>query len=166
MSSPVGLVGVGLTGVGLGGGIGLAIASKKSYDNADAVAEQITTHAATDSKMTNPDTSDLCVSPSKWLMDAKYPANATPNLPTRAGQYSAACSKYQDNVSSGDTLKTWATVSFVVSGVAAVGTVIYYFVDPNAQEASAQEAKGEQRRIAIVPSVGPTQAGLTVIGSF
>ena len=134
MSSPVGIVGLGLTGVGLGGGIGLAIASKKSYDNADSVAAQITTHAAQDSMMANPDTSDLCANPSSWLMERRVPANASPDLATRSGQYSAACSKYQDNVNSGDKLKTWSTVGFVVGGVAAVGTVIYYFVDPNAKE--------------------------------
>jgi hypothetical protein len=166
VSSPVGLVGVGLTGVGLGSGIGLAIASKKSYDNADSVAEQITMHAALDSMMANPDTRELCVSPSKWLMDMNYPANASPDLTTRAGQYSNACSKYQDTVSTGDTLKTLSTVGFVTSGVAAVGTVIYYFIDPNAKEDSAKEARRERRRIAIVPSLGPAQTGLTVIGSF
>jgi hypothetical protein len=166
VSSPVALVGVGLTGVGLGSGIGLAIASKKSYDNADLVADQITTHAATDSGMTNPDTSELCLSPSKWLMGAKYPANATPNLSTRAGQYSNACSKYQDNVNSGDQLKTWSTVGFIVGGVAAVGTVIYYFVDPNAREGGEKAAQRERRELAIVPSVGPGHTGLTVVGSF
>jgi len=165
-SSPVGIVGISLTGVGLGGGIGLAIASKKSYDNADAVADQITTHAALDSMMATPDTSSLCVSPSKWLTDAKYPPGASPDLATRSGQYSAACSKYQDNVNTGDTLKTLSTVGFIVGGVAAVGTVIYYFVDPNAKEDSANAARGQQRRIAIVPSIGPAQTGLTVIGSF
>ena len=159
-------MGVGLTGVGLGGGIGLAIASKKSYDNADSVASQITTTAAKDSMMANPDTRELCVSPSAWLMKMGYPDNATPSLATRSNQYSAACSKYQDNVNSGDQLKTWSTVGFVVGGVAAVGTVIYYFVDPNAQESSGKEARREPRRIAIVPSVGPAQTGLTVVGSF
>jgi hypothetical protein len=166
VSSPVGIVGLGLTGVGLGGGIGLAVASKKSYDNAESVASQITSHAAQDSMMANPDTSDLCSNPSKWLMDAKYPPNASPDLATRSGQYSAACSKYQDNVNSGDKLKTWSTVGFVVSGAAAVGTVIFYLVDPNAKEASASGARRVERRIALVPSVSPAHAGLTVVGSF
>ncbi|HEY0467309.1 MAG TPA: hypothetical protein VGC79_24080 [Polyangiaceae bacterium] len=166
VTSPVGLVGLGLTGVGVGSGVGLAIASKKSYDNADSVADQITTHAAQDSMMTHPDTDDLCADPSAWLTRVGYPANATPSLPTRSSQYGAACSKYQDNVHSGDQLKTWATVGFVVGGVAAVGTVISYFVDPSAREDSANQARHERRRIALVPSVGPAQTGLTVIGSF
>jgi hypothetical protein len=162
-SSPVGLLGVGLSGVGLGSGIGLAIASKKSYDNADSVADQITTAAAIDSKMGNPDTRDLCASPSSWLAERPFPASA---IPGRTSQYNAACSKYQDNVSTGDHLKTWSTVGFVVSGVAALGTVIYYFVDPNAREGETEEARGERLRIAIVPSVGAAQTGLTLVGSF
>lgn len=162
-SSPLGIVGVGLTGVGLGGGIGLALASKKSYDNADSVAAQINTAAAIDSMDSTPDTSNLCTSPSTWL--AKQ-TNPPPDIPGRAVQYTAACSKYQDNVNSGDTMKTWATVGFVTAGVAAVGTVIYYFVDPSAREDSASAARRESRRIALVPSVGPAQTGLTLIGSF
>jgi hypothetical protein len=163
VSSPVGLVGVGLTGVGLGGGIGLAIASKKSYQDADSVANQITTAAAIDSMDPTPDTSSLCASPSAWLMKQDNPPS---NVPKRASEYSNACSKYEDNVNTGDQLKTWSTVGFVVGGVAAVGTVIYYFVDPNAREDGSQDGRGERRRIAIVPSIGPAQTGLTVIGSF
>jgi len=162
-SSPVGIVGVGLTGVGLGGGIGFAVASKKSYDNAGSVADQITAAAAIDSMMKNPDTRELCVDPSAWLMNVSHPPAV---VRARASQYSAACSKYQDYVSSGDRLKTWSTVGFVTSGVAAVGTVIYYFVDPNAHEGAAADARGVQPRLAIVPSVGPGQTGLTIAGRF
>jgi hypothetical protein len=163
VSSPVGIVGIGLTGVGVGGGIGLAIASKKSYDNANSVAAQIKHAASQDSMLPNPDTRDLCGDPRAWLMKQPSPSSGTT---VRSGQYEAACSKYQDNVSSGDQLKTWATLGFVVGGVAAVGTVVYYFVDPNAKESHESEARGSTRRIAIVPSVGPTQTGLTVVGSF
>jgi len=166
VSSPVGLVGIGLTGVGLGGGVGLAIASKKSYDNADSVAGQITATAAKDSRMANPDTRQLCVSPSAWLTKVNYPSNVTPDFKTRSSQYSDACSKYQDNVSSGDRFKTLSTVGFIVGGVAAVGTVIYYFVDPNAQEGGEKEAARERSHIALVPSIGPVETGLSVVGSF
>ncbi|HYP78120.1 MAG TPA: hypothetical protein VER12_19240 [Polyangiaceae bacterium] len=163
VGSPVGVFGLGLTGVGVGGGIGLAIASKKSYDNADSIAAQITHAAAQDSMMANPDTRDLCSNPSAWLMKQPSPPA---DLAARSNQYDSACSKYQDTVSNGDHLKTWSTVGFVVGGVAAVGTVIFYFVDPNAKESSGGEAKRQQRRVAIVPSIGPGQTGLTVVGSF
>ncbi|HEX2673180.1 MAG TPA: hypothetical protein VHM25_20005 [Polyangiaceae bacterium] len=163
VTSPVGVVGLSLTGVGVGGGIGLAVASKKSYDNADSIAAQITHAASQDSMMANPDTRDLCNNPSSWLMKQPSPPS---DISARAGQYNAACSKYQDNVHSGDQMKTWSTVGFVVGGVAAVGTVILYFVDPNARVSTEAEARRERQRLAIVPSVGPAQTGLTVMGSF
>ena len=120
----------------------MAIASKKSYDNADSVASQINDPRCTRQHDGACRTrANLCNDPSKWLNGNGYPANKTPDLATRSSQYGNACSKYQDNVSNGDKLKTWSTVGFVVGGVAAVGTVIYYFVDPNAKEASSSEAR-------------------------
>jgi len=162
-TSPVGLVGVGLTGVGIGGGIGLSVASKKSYQNADSVAQQINEAAAIDSMMASPNSSGLCSSPSAWLTKQPRPQA---DFAKRTGEYQSACSKYQDNVSSGDRLKTLSTVGFIVGGVAAVGTVIYYFVDPNAEERGASEAQRRQRRVALIPSVGPAHTGLTLVGSF
>ena len=167
VSSPVGVVGLGLTGVGLGVGIGGALASNHSYNNADSIADQIKKNAAADSNQASPDTSSLCSDPGSWLTNRGYVTNGkTPDLGTRIGEYQNACSKYPDNVNKGDTLKTVATVGFVVGGVAAVGTIVYYFIDPNAREGSAKDAEAPRRRIAIVPTVGPTQSGLSVVGSF
>lgn len=166
VGSPVGVVGLGLTGVGLGVGIGGALASNHSYNNADSIAEQIRKNAAADSGQANPDTSGLCSDPGSWLSQRGYGANRTPDLATRVGEYRNACSKYPDNVNSGDTLKTVSTVGFVVGGAAAVGTIIYYFVDPNARESSSKEASAPRRRLTIVPSIGPAQNGLSVMGSF
>jgi hypothetical protein len=168
VSSPVGVVGLGLTGVGLGVGIGGALASSHSYNNADSIADQIKKNAAADSSQASPDTSSLCSDPESWLTSRGYGTNRTPDLATRVGQYQNACAKYPDNVNRGDTLKTVATVGFVVGGVAAVGTIVYYFIDPSARESAkdAKDAEAARRRIAIVPTVGPTQSGLTVIGSF
>src|SRR6478735_9185620 len=162
VSSPAGVIGLGLTGVGVGGGIGLAIASKKSYDNADSVAAQITHAASQDSMMQNPNTRDLCNDPHAWLVKKNFMGD----IAGRSSQYNAACAKYQDNVSNGDQMKTWSTVGFVVGGVAAAGTVIFYFVDPGAKESSGNEARRDQRRVSLVPSVGPGHTGLTVMGSF
>ncbi|HYQ02326.1 MAG TPA: hypothetical protein VER96_26820 [Polyangiaceae bacterium] len=162
VTSPAGVVGLGLTGVGVGGGIGLAVASKKSYDNADSVAAQITHAASQDSMMQNPDTRDLCNDPHAWLVKKNFMGD----IAGRSSQYNAACAKYQDNVSNGDQMKTWSTVGFVVGGVAAAGTVIFYFVDPGAKESSGNEARSEQRRVSLVPSIGPGHTGLTVMGSF
>jgi hypothetical protein len=166
VTSPVGLVGLGLTGVGVGGGIGFALASKKSYSNADSVADQIRSAAAADSGAAMPNTANLCTDPKAWLAGVGYAnSNKTPGIDDRAAQYQSACAKYPDTVHSGDTQKTISTVGFVVGGVAAVGTIILYFVDPGAKE-SPQEARAGQRRVALVPTVGPSQTGLTLLGSF
>jgi hypothetical protein len=167
VSSPVGVVGLGLTGVGLGVGIGSALASNHSYNNADSIADEIRKNAAADSGEATPETSSLCSDPGAWLTKRGYiTSGKTPDLATRIGEYHNACSKYPDSVHSGDTLKTVATVGFVVGGVAAVGTIVYYFIDPNARESSAKDARAQRRRFAIVPSVGPAQTGLTIMGSF
>jgi hypothetical protein len=165
VSSPVGLVGLGLTGVGVGGGIVFAVASNKSYSNSDSVAAQIKSAAAEDSAPNMPDTANLCNDPKAWLMGVHYPSNSKPTLNDRAAQYSHACSLYPDNVHKGDTYKTLSTVGFVVGGVAAVGTVILYFVDPGAKEPHAG-ANASSGRLAVVPNVGAGQTGLTVMGSF
>jgi hypothetical protein len=166
VGSPVGLVGLGLTGVGVGGGIGFALASHKSYSNSDSVANQIKQAAVTDSGSSKPDTTNLCNDPKAWLTGVGYEtSNRTPDLNQRASEYSNACAKYPDNVHKGDTYKTLSTVGFVVGGVAAIGTVVYYFIDPRAKEASS-EASTRGRRVAIVPNIGPGQTGLTVLGSF
>ncbi|HEX3855012.1 MAG TPA: hypothetical protein VHW01_28815 [Polyangiaceae bacterium] len=165
VGSPVGLVGLGLTGVGVGGGIGFAIASHKSYSNSDSVANQIKQAAIADSGSPMPDTTNLCNDPTRWLNDNGYSNNKTPSLAQRASEYSNACAKYPDNVHKGDTFKTLSTVGFVVGGVAAVGTIVYYFVDPHAKEASG-EASTHHRRVALVPSVSPGQTSLTLLGSF
>ncbi|MET0791488.1 MAG: hypothetical protein ABW061_08195, partial [Polyangiaceae bacterium] len=137
-----------------------------SYNNADSIASQIKKSAATDSNQASPDTSSLCNDPETWLVRHDYVTNMkTPDLATRTGEYKNACSKYPDNVNRGDTLKTVSTVGFVVGGVAAVGTILYYFVDPNARE-STKDARATRRRIAIVPTIGPAQSGLTIMGSF
>jgi len=166
VGSPVGLVGLGLTGVGVGGGIGFALASHKSCSNSDSVANQIKQAAVADTGSSMPDTMNLCNDPTAWLNGIGYDtSNKTPSLAQRASEYSSACSKYPDNVHKGDTFKTLSTVGFVVGGVAAVGTIVYYFVDPQAKEASG-EASTHRRRVAFVPSVSPGQTSLTLLGSF
>lgn len=168
VTSPVGIVGLGLTAVGgIGGGV-FALVSKKSYSNADSVASQITDTARLDSvNAPGMSTSGLCVAPLNWLTQAHYADPAMKITPAqRADQYQSACSKYQDDVHNGDTMKTVATVGFVVAGVAAVGTVVYYFIDPNAKEGKESSKAGPRPSLALVPSVGPGVNGLTLVGSF
>ena len=48
---------------------------------------------------------------------------------------------------------------------AAVGTVVYYFVDPSAKM-SGEASRSTRRMLALVPNVGPTERGLSLVGSF
>jgi tetratricopeptide (TPR) repeat protein len=163
VTSPVGLVGLGLTGVGLGGGIGFALAAKKDYNDANSVASQITLAAASDAMDSQVSTGGLCLSPSAWLSQIHYPPGD--GFAVRVGKYENACNKYQNNVHNGDTMKTVATVGFVVAGVAAIGTVVYYFVDPNAKEGG-ESARATRTKLALVPNVGPGERGVSLLGSF
>jgi hypothetical protein len=166
VTSPVGLVGLGLTGVGVLGGGGAALAANRSYTNADSFAAQIKLHAAVDAAPSQQNTASLCTDPVQWLKGVHYESSGkTPLLDQRAGEYKNACAKYTDTTKRGDTLKTVATVGFVVAGVAAVGTVIYYFLDPNAKLGH-DAARADGQRLALVPLLGPTQGGLSVLGSF
>ena len=142
-------IGGGLTVVGLAGGIGFAMASKSSYDNADSVRSQILAHTQTDF----PVTGGAC----------------NPTQPPDVQKfYGQACAKYQDNVDSGDRQKTMATVGFVVAGVAAVGTVAYYFIDTGSRKATIGNAKPKPRgfRASVVPVLGLRDQGLGVVGEF
>jgi len=139
-------VGGGITLVGLGAGIGFAVASHSAYGSADDVANQITSQAKKDGIPK----SGLC----------NNPAYAAPGQ-----RYASACQQYQDNVNTGDTDKTLSVVGFVVGGVAAAGTVVYYFVDSKKKPAE-QGASADGVRAAFVPIVAPSVGGLGVVGTF
>lgn len=142
--TPLAWVGGGVTVVGLGAGIGFAIGSSSSYSKANDVAAAIVQHANTDPAVSN--TAGLCNHPPP--------------------DYVAACAKYQDDRDSGDSQKTIATVSFVLAGAAAAGTVIYYFVDSKPKKASTGSAERHGFRAGIVPVAAPTVQGLQVFGEF
>jgi len=61
-------------------------------------------------------------------------------------------------------------VSFVVAGVAAAGTVVYYFVDTGSNKAQIGKAKRSTARpgfrAAVVPVVGPSERGFGLMGQF
>ncbi len=137
-------VGGGLTVVGLGVGIGFAIASRGAYNAADSVAGQIV--AVASQRGDNP--RGLC-------------SSTNPSLRQVYGQ---ACQQYQDNVNTGDTDKTVSVVGFVVGGVAAAGTIVYYFVDSKNKPAEGATADGVHA--AFVPYVSPHVGGLGVVGTF
>lgn len=149
--TPLAWVGGGLTLAGLGGGIGFAIASHTAYNNADAVANKIFAAATQDG--INPQ--GLCTN-----------LNSAEVIKTgRPGQYAEACSNYQNNVNAGDQDKAVSTIGFVVAGVAAAGTVTYYFIDSKSSHPSKTEASSGVQA-AVVPIATPTLQGLSVIGRF
>jgi hypothetical protein len=164
-STPGAMIGVGLTGVGLIGGGAFAFGSKSSYDAADSVASQIADKAVnTDGK---PDRAGVCVDPAKWLAQTKAwggdSAAQVSQRQARANQYKTNCDKYTSNVKSGDTFKTLAIVGFAVAGAAAVGTIVYYFVDSGKKDSAERAGK---RRLVVLPIYQPGFAGGLVSGSF
>jgi hypothetical protein len=168
-SSPVAWIGGGLTLAGIAGGVGFGLGSKDSYDSADSILVRIRQEAAIDGLPDNdgdgrPDTTGLCTNPAAALARA---TNLQGDPAARTADYEKACSRYSDNVDSGDNLKTLATVSWVVAGVAAAGTIVYYFVDTSgSSEPSARGKRPALARTRVVPWLSPGERGIAIVGEF
>jgi hypothetical protein len=132
-------VGAGLTVLGLAGGIGFALSSRAAYDDADTVANKIRTVAAQNN-------------------------DQAPCRPPIELTYQQACATYDDNVDRGDSQKTLSVVSFVVAGVAAAGTVIYYFIDTGGRKETVEQPHAP--KMAVAPVVSPAFSGVSLVGSF
>jgi hypothetical protein len=174
VSTPGAMIGASLTGVGLIGGGAFALGSHSSYKSADKSKATIENTAQNIDGMkvggVGPDPTGVCSDPDAWLQkygrdDIYEDADARKN---RAAEYSSNCKQYQDQVKSGDTFKTLAIVSFAVGGAAAIGTVIYYFVDSKEEGPSPEAARRSksQRRLMVVPVYEPGYAGGYVVGTF
>ncbi|MGC4089571.1 MAG: hypothetical protein QM756_17120 [Polyangiaceae bacterium] len=152
--SPIAWVGGGLTAAGVGGGIAFALGSKRNYDNADSVRGQIGKAAQTDSLTS---TQGICT-------QAGLLSISTAKGAKRAGEYQNACEKYNSYVENGDSMKKLSIVSWVVAGVAAVGTVTVYLLDGTAPAESAKRSQGV--RAQLVPVFTNHEQALFVQGSF
>jgi len=165
--TPGAMIGVGLFGAGAIGGGAFAFGAKSSYDAADNIAAEISKEAK-QVDLKNNDKIGACSNPDNWLLnftdspEKEIYADPT-NRKTRAAQYKRNCDKYTDNVKSGDTFKTLAIVSFAVAGAAAVGTIVYYFVDSKKTDSS---ASANRRRIVVLPVYQANFAGGLVSGTF
>ncbi len=149
---PLAWVGGGVAVLGLAGGIGFALTSSASYDDAETIRQKIIDQAQKDG------VSGPCGPPPK----------------TTPTNYTNACDKYQQRVDDGDSQKSLSTVSFVIASVAVAGTVVYYFLDTGSNKASiGQRERGRRAatkshglRASVVPFVGPNERGLGVVGQF
>ncbi len=173
VNKPGAMIGVGLAGVGLIGGGAFALGSKSAYDAADSVEAGIKDVAVRKDGKINPKTGMLdaqgaCLKPKEWLAQSTtWKGSDQTAIDNRAAQYEDNCSKYEDNVKSGDTYKKLAIVGFAVGGAAVVGTVIYYFVDSSEpSEPSEGSAKGSGHKLTFLPLYEPGFTGGIVSGSF
>ncbi|HEY6078419.1 MAG TPA: PEGA domain-containing protein [Polyangiaceae bacterium] len=166
-STPVAMIGVGVTGVGLIGGGAFALGSKSSYNSAEDAKKTIETTAVEIDGKSTP--TGACNDIDNWLQEDGLPIYDDPaTRQTRVAEYEQNCQQYQDNIKAGDTFKTLAIVSLSVGGAAAIGTIIYYFVDSKEEGPSPDSARRgkPQRRLAFVPVYEPGYAGGIVLGTF
>jgi hypothetical protein len=64
-------------------------------------------------------------------------------------------------------MKTLATVSWVVAGVAAAGTIVYYFIDSSGSpDQSAGSKRPAAARARLVPYFSPGERGIAIVGEF
>jgi hypothetical protein len=177
-STPGAIVLAGAGVLSLGASLGTGLASKHSYDNAQNLQTQILTQRNSDASDRDPVTG----APKPPLFgpqgaanpDDIAPCNLTPAQqqsvqalnPQRLTEYADACSRYQDNVNSGDTLKTVAIVTGVVGGAALVGTVVYYFVDSKQTGGEASSGGRPWARVAPWGIPGSSNGGVMIVGQF
>jgi len=158
VSTPVAIVGAGLSAIALGSGVVFAISARNYYDSADEIAGDIEAQA---------DELDL---PTSGICNA--PWGEPPPSGTNAGDwpyesdpgFAGACKKYEDRVDTADKYKTYATVGFVAGGVLAAGTLVYVLVPAFQAEPAGVAKRGLRTR--LIPVVGPGHQGLVLQGSF
>lgn len=148
-SQPVAWFTTGVTGVALVAGTAFALGAKSDFDEANNIASEIRFQA--EKRGYTPDRGE-CTPQGIDFLD------------TSEGVFAKACQTYEDRTDSAQSQKTAATVSFIVAGLSAVGTAVFYIVDSSPDE---NAAKGTTpRRTAIVPIATPKVQGLAITGSF
>jgi hypothetical protein len=145
MHNEVAWIGGGLTVLGIAGGITFALTAKSNFDAANSVAAQI--RAEADRREANND-------------PVPDPCGAPPD-----DRFFVACQKFKDNEDAANMQKTFSIVSWIVAGVAAGGTVAYYFID-TPKKAESVSAPPGRLRVALVPVTSPTLQGVSLAGEF
>jgi hypothetical protein len=136
-TSPFAWISLGVTGAGLTVFTVAGLAARQANNNVDTVAAAIRDQAATD----------------------KLGANVCGN-PQAASKYAKACGVLKDDISKRDTDVTIATVGAIAAGVGVAATITAYFLSPRKGEQGGRSAP------VVAPVLGPSTAGLTVVGRF
>jgi hypothetical protein len=127
-------------------GISFALQSKQSYDDATSIKNQIVSRAKSES------------------VDGPC---AGGGVVTNGTDYRGACTKFDERTTDGDNQKGVATAGFVIAGIAAAGTVAYYFIDSGKKkEGAKRSAPRTGLRASVAPVVNPSTRGLFVVGEF
>jgi hypothetical protein len=149
VSTPVAIIGAGLSAAALGTGVIFAFSARSYYDSADEIAKDIEAEADKEGLQSrgicNPEPGSI-------------PADPESGFP-------GACQKYQDRVDTADKYKTYATVGFIAGGALAAGTLVYVLV-PTLQGGSSTEQADRGVKTRLIPIVGPEHQGLVLQGSF
>jgi hypothetical protein len=152
--SPIGLIGLGVTGVGLGVGIGFGVSASKAQENADSVAAAIQKQIDDDNKMGGRVPSNVC-NPS-----------VSPQIAVR---YQKACGVLTDDFDKRDTDKNFATAGFVGAGVGVATIVVGYLAT---SKTSSGKASAPSKNVAqapsavLVPVISTHESGLSIVGRF
>ncbi|HEX7669636.1 MAG TPA: hypothetical protein VF395_08640, partial [Polyangiaceae bacterium] len=157
-----------ITGIGgvvsLGTGVTFAILARHDYDTADSLKSSIRTAweqppGTSDSSKFTDKMGNVTTGP----CDVGQQPDANLLKPERLAQYATACAKFKKAADAGDTKRLVAIITGSL-GVAALGfTVVYYFLDPDAE---AQADASRTFRARLVPWTGAGKSGLSLVGEF
>lgn len=152
VSTPIAIIGAGLSAAALGTGVVFAVSSSNYYDSADQIASDIEAQAEKEGM----DTHGICNLP--W---GEPPYESDPG-------FKGACKKYKDRVDTADNYKTYATIGFIAGGALAAGTLVYVLVPAFQGGSNSASTKPSDRGLQarLIPIVGPGHQGLVLQGSF
>jgi hypothetical protein len=141
VDTPIAWVGAGLTGVGLIGAIAFGAAAANASSSADEVSNAIKAEAA---RLNNvPENRQPCGPPDQPQFDLAY--------------YEDACAQLRDNIDAYDVDIVGVAIFAAVGGAAAIGTVVYYFID--------SDGKGSAS-LQVTPVITADTQGFGLSGSF
>ncbi len=161
--TPIAWVGAGLTVGGLAGGVIFGLTAKHDYDAANSVEAQTLSFRDSDFKagaLASANSAPCNLSAQDIALLKSH------GLSSRIQDDATACKVYGNDVNLGNQAKTAATIFGVVGGVALAGTIVYYFLDPNAEEPASSAEPATASKARFVPVLSPSMAGVIAVGAF